>query len=106
MNLRERGGRPAGGDELGREPFAWLTSLQQNEVARGSRARRTRTVLPLVSARRVMPLSGRAYQKRVGGAGRFRRLMILTGMPLGIGRDDAEDAIGPSRYRCYRRSQA
>ena len=39
------------------------------------------TVLPLVSARRLMPLSGRAYQN-ASAAPVASALMILTGMPL------------------------
>ena len=50
------------------------------------------TVLPWVSASRLMPLSGRAYQ-RLGGAGRFRT-DDLHRHALGIGRDHAEHAVG------------
>jgi hypothetical protein len=39
------------------------------------------TVLPAVSARLVMPLSGRAYQN-ASGAPVASALMIFTGMPL------------------------
>src|ERR1700730_3134316 len=51
------------------------------------------TVLPAVSARLVMPLSGRAYQN-ASGAPVASALMILHRHALGVGGDGAERAVG------------
>src|SRR5215471_5609769 len=72
--------------------FAWFTSCSRMRLVEEP-GEENATVLPLVSARRVMPLSGRAYQN-ASAAPVASALMILDRHALGIGRDDAEDAIG------------
>ena len=60
--------------------FAWFTSCSRMRLVEEP-GEENATVLPLVSARRLMPLSGRAYQN-ASAAPVASALMIFTGMPL------------------------
>ena len=60
--------------------FAWFTSCNRMRLVEEP-GEENATVLPLVSASRLMPLSGRAYQN-ASAAPVASALMIRTGMPF------------------------
>src|SRR5262245_62840774 len=72
-------GAPPVGTSLG-ATLAWPTSCSRIRLV-DEPGEENATVLPLVSARLLMPLSGRAYQN-ASGAPVASALMIFTGIPL------------------------